>query len=388
MNKHIFKLIWKRKRKSMLLVLEITIAFLVLFAVFTMSINNYVKYARDLGFEYKDVWVLLMNWKDEPEESAREKIKMIKQHIALKSEVTGVAISDATYPFSYAVIRTSVGDDLNADYVMCEPAFLEVLRISVQEGRTFTFEDDQKGINPVLLNKKLSDELFPDEDPIGKIVQHDERQFEVVGMVGNYRYTTSFMENVPVIFHYYSIDDTSRSPLPYILMRVTPGTGTGFEAGLMKELGTMVAGWDIEIDWLEDQRRLKDSVIKTPIIILVVVSAFLIINVALGLFGLLWYNISRRKAEIGLRRAMGASVSRISRQFVGEIMWITTLAVVIGLFFAVQFPALGVFNLSGYIYTLAIVFSVILIYGITYLCSYSPSRQASHMQPAEALREE
>jgi putative ABC transport system permease protein len=54
-----------------------------------------------------------------------------------------------------------------------------------------------------------------------------------------------------------------------------------------------------------------------------VVSSFLLINVALGLFGILNVSIAKRRSEIGLRRALGATGRGISRQFVGE-MWVLT----------------------------------------------------------------
>jgi len=68
---------------------------------------------------------------------------------------------------------------------------------------------------------------------------------------------------------------------------------------------------------------------------------FLILNVILGLFGLLWYNINLRKAEIGLRRALGA----------------------IGC-------------------------SLLFLYGLIILCALAPSKQASEVDPAVALYEE
>ena len=71
-------------------------------------------------------------------------------------------------------------------------------------------------------------------------------------------------------------------------------------------------------------------------IILIIVAGFLIINVALGLFGVLWYNINLRKSEIGLRRAVGASGNAVSKQLVGEALVLATFALIIGSFFAIH----------------------------------------------------
>ena len=85
-------------------------------------------------------------------------------------------------------------------------------------------------------------------------------------------------------------------------------------------------------------------------IIMVIVAGFLIINVALGLFGVLWYNINKRRGEIGLRRAVGATGNSISKQLVGEAMVLSTISLIIGSFFAVQFPLLNVFDLPASAY--------------------------------------
>jgi putative ABC transport system permease protein len=67
--------------------------------------------------------------------------------------------------------------------------------------------------------------------------------------------------------------------------------------------------------------------------------------VALGIFGVLWYNINKRRGEIGLRRAVGATGNDISKQLVGEAFVLCTMSLILGLFFVVQFPLLGALQL-------------------------------------------
>jgi putative ABC transport system permease protein len=123
-------------------------------------------------------------------------------------------------------------------------------------------------------------------------------------------------------------------------------------------------------------------------IIFIIVAGFLIINVALGLFGVLWYNINKRKGEIGLRRAIGATGNAISRQLVGEAFVLSTLSLILGCFFAVQFPLLNVFDLPANIYVTAIILSVLFIYVLVVLCALYPGKQAAGIYPAVALHED
>ncbi|WP_205127280.1 ABC transporter permease [Okeania hirsuta] len=119
-----------------------------------------------------------------------------------------------------------------------------------------------------------------------------------------------------------------------------------------------------------------------------IIGAFLIFNVALGLFGVLWQNISRRKQEIGVRRAMGSSKAEITTQFILEIMVLATISLILGIFFASQFPLLDVFGVNAGIYIVAIVFAAICIYLLVFVCALIPSSQAAELHPAIALREE
>jgi putative ABC transport system permease protein len=70
-------------------------------------------------------------------------------------------------------------------------------------------------------------------------------------------------------------------------------------------------------------------------------------------------------------------------------MWIlASFGVIIGIFFAVQFPIMNVFDVSTEIYLLAILCSFLLVFLLTTLCAVLPSSQAANILPAVALREE
>ena len=76
-------------------------------------------------------------------------------------------------------------------------------------------------------------------------------------------------------------------------------------------------------------------------LIAAVVALFLIVMVGLGLVGVLWLSVTRRTAELGLRRAMGASGVSVRRQVVGELWALTAIAVVVGAVIFLQLPLFG-----------------------------------------------
>jgi len=114
----------------------------------------------------------------------------------------------------------------------------------------------------------------------------------------------------------------------------------------------------------------------------------LCLNVALGLFGVLWYNISKRKSEIGLRQAVGAYSFDITKQFVLEIMILTGIALLIGIFFAVQIPILDVTEFPDSMFYKSIIYSSMIILTLVFVCALFPSIQAAKISPADSLHED
>ncbi|MFC2102669.1 ABC transporter permease [Bacteroidota bacterium] len=386
MNRHHFKLIWKKRSKNSLLILEILISFLVLFAIFTLVIYNYSNYFQHLGYDYTDTWVINMNWRNTPNDVAQEKLKHIEKHLRSQKQVEDLTFTIASYPFSFSSIST-VENNVNLGYVSCDEHFFNVLRMPVTEGKSFTLDDRMAKLKPVMLNRKAAQELFNGENPVGKVFG-DDSNMVVTGVVEKYRYSSSFAEDEPVMFSLLSISDSTMMRMDNILVRVKPGTTRTFEAQLVDELSQIVPGWDVEIQWLKDLKKTKNSMSIGLIWILIIIAVFLIINVILGLFGLLWYNINLRKAEIGLRRALGASKKVITRYFIKETLVLTTFAVAVGLLFAIQFPIMGVFSIKPVVYLGAIGCSLLFLYGLVFICALAPSRLASEVEPSVALYEE
>ena len=385
MIKHYIKLMWKRKRKNTLMLVELTISFIVLFAISSLLIYNYSNYYKDMGYEYDNVWLISFDWEDEENESVVEKMNSIKTYLINKKEIENASLINSIFPFSFSLV-TSAFDDVQAHYGVCEKEYVEVLNMSIIQGRNFNESDKISKLRPMLINQRIVEDHFPNTNPLGHVFDDE---YIVVGVFDNYRYASSYMSDDKVVFLYYNLNDTSRREiLNHMLIKVNEGTNRRYEANLTKELMNHTGTWKIDITRLEDDREARDKAKKIPVTIFFFISAFLIINVALGIFGLIWYNINKRKAEIGLRRALGANVKDITNQISYEILILAFFSIIIGLFIAVQFPMFAVFNVEPIIYTSAIIFSIVFLTGLLYVCTIFPGRQAAQIQPAEALHDE
>jgi putative ABC transport system permease protein len=398
MFSHLFKLIWNKKKQNALLIIEMFISFIVMFAVFTLVVYCYKNYRNPMGFDYKDVWVASFS---PPENIKRnDSIAMfqdaLKKDILAMGPVKELSFTSGNVPFSMSTNNTMVGYgkrmNERSNIYQVQSDYKNVLNVQVVEGRWFNDADIASKLVPVVINKKLKEQLFGKEDAIGKTLTEEDFQihqqvdrFKVIGVIDNLKDKGDYqaLENGL----YVRIDSNWARWSGTMLLKVQPGTDAEFESKLFKKLSSAI-GTSIEIEHLEKKLPVKNKVMVVPIIIGIVVAAFLIINVALGLFGVLWYNINRRKSEIGLRRAVGASGNSISWQLVGEAMVLSTLSLILGSFFAVQFPLLNVFDLASGTYITAIIFSIIFIYLLVLFCALYPGKQAAAIYPAVALHED
>ena len=387
---HLFKLIWNKKKQNFLLITEMFVSFLVVFAVFTLLVYNYKNYKEPMGIDYKDVW--LVNYTPPENINRPDSVAMyidnLKRLLRSMPQIKEVSFTSNNVPFSFNTSNSNVtynNHETMSNFYGGEDTYANVLNMQMIQGRWFTSEDDAATLKPIVINEKLKEKLFGNTDAIGKVLEFDKEKLRIIGITNNVKFDGDYQEAEAGI--YKRMDTSWLRWAGAILLKVQPGTGAAFESQLYKGLSNAI-GTTVEIEHLEKKLKNKNNLMLVPTIIMLVVAGFLIINVALGLFGVLWYNISKRKGEIGLRRAVGASGASVSKQLVGEAIVLSTISLVIGLFFAVQFPLMNVFDLSANTYMIAIALAVTFIYVLVILCAFYPGKQAAAIYPAVALHEE
>ncbi len=388
---HLFKLIWNRKKQNALLITEMFISFLVMFGIFTMLVHSYRNYKHPMGFDYSNVWVINFN----PPENITSKDSMAMFRDALKNnlrsmpEIANVSFSGNNVPFSMNTanggIRAKGQEQVMTNFYDAETQYPNVLGIKMKAGRWYDQSDAGAKTKAVVITGSLEKDLFNGAAALGKEIEVDGTKMRVIGVMEDIKDKGSYasVENGM----YSTIDTSSGSWASTLLLKVKPGTDAAFESRLFKRFSNAV-GTNVEIEHLDKKLEAKNKLSLVPMIIAFVVAGFLIINVALGLFGVLWYNIHRRKGEIGLRRAIGASGYAVYRQLIGEALVLSTLSIIIGCFFAFQFPLLNVFDLDAGTYFAAILLAILFIYLLVLVCSLYPGRQAAAIYPAVALHEE
>lgn len=388
MFSHIFKIVWKKKASNTLLVLEILLSFFVLFAVFSLSNYFFQNYRNAAGIETERVWALYLGYNTD----TMPNFEGIRQRLAGYKEVESFEFMSNNVPFSFSSMNSDLhyeGRKSLAQRINTGPDFYKVFGMTLSEGRWYTWEDTVGGqYHPIVITRTMKEELFgTEENVIGKSWKSGEENpegYRVVGVVDCFKYNHDFQAPDACFF----MPQVKRYDRSALVLKITPGTDAQFEARLARDLALLGKDWSVEVQHLEEMRDKQNKLVWIPLLIALVVCLFLVVNVALGLFGVLFQNIQRRKGEIGLRRAMGATKGEVLRHFVGETAMLAGLGIVLGLFFAVQFPLLHLFDVAASVYIGGMVAATAVLYALVLLCAWFPSRQAAQVFPADALREE
>ena len=394
MFRHLFKLIWNKKKQNLLLISEMLVSFLVIFAVFTLLVYDYDNYRKPMGIDYDNVWVVNYNntFKTDNTDSLDQFYETLVQTIKSLPQIDAISFSSENIPFSQTqnvggitLKNKRVG---NINWYVVDDNYQKVLNMQILEGRWFNKGDAVAKDGPVVINADLKEKIFGKGKAVGEFIEDVDNKTKalVIGVVKPVKMKGDFSNTEPAIYN--RTDTGSYRWLSEILLKVKPGADATFESQLYKILANSMKNSNVEIEHLDNKLKTANYWYLVPMIVLLIVAGFLIVNVALGLFGVLWYNISRRRGEIGLRRAIGASGKSVSAQLVGESMILASFSLIIGSFFAIQFPLLNVFDLASGVYLTAMVLSVLFIYLLVLICSLYPGKQAASIYPAVALHEE
>jgi putative ABC transport system permease protein len=394
MFKHLFKLIWNKKKQNFLFLAEILVSFLVIFTVFSFVLYYYQNYKKPRGFEYEKVWIV--DYNNTQETKSADTLTMFYENLraTIKAlpQVVDVSFSGHNIPYSDSYNSTNIehkGKKYDRiSFYEIDNNYKDVWQLKVLDGHWYTKDDIKGKYTPTVIDSTLKQMLFGKESALGKVLGDDDGKngMKIIGVVADMKVEGDYHTAGKSI---YARSDTSAyRSLGLMAIRVNDQADAAFESKLYKLLANSMKKSNIAISHSAEMRVTKNEHTVIPMIIFTIVASFLIINVSLGLFGVLWYSINKRKGEIGLRRAIGATGNSVSYQLITESLILASMALIVGCFFAVQFPLLHVFNITTSAYLIAMVLAVLFIYLLVILCSLYPGNQAAAILPAIALHEE
>jgi putative ABC transport system permease protein len=285
-----------------------------------------------------------------------------------------------------------------ADYKAVLPGYFETMKIELVSGRTLLPADNEAdALDVAVIDQKLAERLFGDEDPLGKelLVDHfNEETFslergtvQVVGVVANVRSASLAAEGRETVY------------VPYIFgpwLPITYVVRTAAEpAQVMSRIREEVVALDpdVPVSGVATLESYVSNAMTPTRFILALIGVFAglaLVLASLGLYGVLSYSARQRTREIGVRVAFGAAERDVVRLVLGQGLVVSMAGILIGLFAAFALTRVMNSVLVGVSSTDAITFGGVplLLLTVAVVASYVPARRASRVDPVEALREE
>jgi putative ABC transport system permease protein len=396
MIRHLLQLVWNRKGKNALIILEIFFSFLVVFGVSSVGLHLWANWRSPLGFDPRDVWIATLDPGAGGERVDREQWATFERLLQeTRSLPAVVAVAGAmTSPYGREMWTSSWQDgngNIGTELGLVTLGYEKTLGLELVEGRFFAEGDAALNYRPVVINAGLARRVFGDESPLGRQLGTvppgggtPERR--VIGVMGEFRREGELA--APGHFTFALLDEKDRTPRK-LTIKTRPGTSAEFEEQLVKRLQAVAPGWTFEADSLARMRTASFRERLTPLAAAAIVALFLLLMVGLGLIGVLWQNLLRRRREIGLRRALGAARGEIHLQFLAEQLILASFGLLLGLVVLMQLPLL---ELAGWLspaeFTGGILLAMASMYLLAGFCALYPSVMVSRVLPAEALRYE
>jgi predicted permease len=220
-----------------------------------------------------------------------------------------------------------------ADQRTVMPGYFHAMGIPLVAGRDVSLVDDSASTPVVVISKDLAGSLFPGEDALGRTVgvdvgETEPARFEVVGVVGDVVMNHPTEGAYPAM--YFPYPQAAGSGLD-VAVRYTGDAGAVTTAvrGVLREMNP-----DVPLDEPATMRDVLGRSLSGQQAIAVVVSLFGVVALllaAIGLYGVLAFQVSRRTHEIGIRMALGASGGAVVSSVVRGGLILVALGLVVGI---------------------------------------------------------
>ncbi len=280
----------------------------------------------------------------------------------------------------------AAGDRPVADYRPVTPGYFATLQIPLRSGRDFTAADSADRPRVAIVNEAFVRQLSADVSPLGRRLNDSlgDSQ-EIVGVVGDVALA--------------SLDGTPRPAiyLPYAQLPVGSLTFVVRTAGEPASLGRAVEAAVRDVDPTQpvsDVRPLTAVVSRSLLrprvasAALGIFAAAALLLAAVGVYGVVSYGVSQRRAEFGVRLALGAQPGDVVRLVLGQSLVMVVSGVAAGALLAVPLSS----TLRSLLFgvgpgdptTLLGVAALLVAAGA--LASYLPARSGTRVDPVTALR--
>jgi len=313
-----------RYLRSILVTLQFTITISLFISTFVVNRQMHYIQKKDLGFNQKNLVVIERAYAlGSQQEAFRQELLKNPDivQVSASQEVPGGLIGDNAYlPVGASTDETHAINNMRVD-----PYFMETYGLELVEGRFFSV-DQPTDTFALLLNQAAVRALGfenPLEEQLITNLGEESEPLKVIGVVKDFNFQSLHQEIRPLILRYlpwsaymYSIrisGQNTRSTVDYITSK----------------WDEFVEDQPIVMSFLEDDLNKLYSNEQKTATIFTIFSILAIFIASLGLLGLASFSAAQRTKEVGVRKAMGASVGSVLVTLSRETVWLVLFATLI-----------------------------------------------------------
>ncbi|MBZ5622622.1 MAG: ABC transporter permease [Acidobacteriia bacterium] len=226
-------------------------------------------------------------------------------------------------------------DDVTVLYNRVSDRYFETLGTPIVAGRDFNDSDTPGSPKLAIINQTMARRYFGTANPLGRRFRIREgnevsEPFEITGIVADAKYGALREEISPTAYTARSQAENT-GPVAYFQLRASGGVPTALIAGVKTAFAELDRGASLEFTTLAG--KIDRSLTRERLMAMLsgFFGALALLLATIGLYGVMSYNVARRRNEIGIRMALGAEQARVLRMVLGEVALLIGIGLLVGL---------------------------------------------------------
>lgn len=305
--------------------------------------------------------------------------------------------------YNKSISAQAVNGNLNKSVTIygISDKYFEANNLKIEKGKSFELKDERSVSSFVVIGKNVADELYKNENPVGKIIRVKGAPLKMIGVLQEKGSSFGPSEDDAVFVSFATfLQRISGSKYPKSVSQISVNIS---DPNYMEYAGEKIAELlrkrhfikaksddDFKITNLKEISDSIKNVTSTFTTLLVAIAAISLVVGSIGIVNMMLVSVTERIREIGLRKALGAEENLIMQQFLIEALIISFIGSMIGLILGLTLSQIAalVLKMDLPISLYSIVISIIISIIVGILSGLIPSIKAAKLSPVEAFRVE